>query len=181
MFRIFQVCMLSSTLFHTFSCHSEAAHKSWRYTDHFGILFALFGTYVSLICNTFACFPPWKQIHLSAVIALFTWVILVKCIANSDNCRIPLDIFIYVALYSALPIAHWVWLQGGFFQPVVLDKLKQIIIPFLAGGIGLLFYVSRFPEKQFKGSVDILGASHQVCQRFFRNSGLMSLSFCWYF
>ena len=53
----YMVCMLSSTLFHTFSCHSEAAHKSWRYTDHFGILFALFGTYVSLICNTFACFP----------------------------------------------------------------------------------------------------------------------------
>ena len=53
----FQVCMLSSTLFHTFSCHSEAAHKSWRYTDHFSILFALFGTYVSLICGTFSCFP----------------------------------------------------------------------------------------------------------------------------
>ena len=49
--------MLSSTLFHTFSCHSEDVHKYWRYTDHFGILAALFGTYVSLISNTFICFP----------------------------------------------------------------------------------------------------------------------------
>ena len=54
---IFQICMLSSSLFHTFSCHSEAAHKSWRFTDHFSILFALFGTYISIICSIFSCFP----------------------------------------------------------------------------------------------------------------------------
>ena len=157
---LFQVCTLSSTLFHTFSCHSEAAHLSWRVTDHFGILFALFGTYISLISNTFLCFPPWREIHLSAVMVLFSWVIFEKC---RKRARIPLDIFISVALYSAIPIAHWAWLQGGLMQPVVLAKLRTILSPFIAGGVGLIFYVSRFPEKLFKaGSVDIWGASHQV-------------------
>ena len=158
--------MLSSALFHTFSCHSEEVHRSWRYTDHFGILFALFGTYVSLICNTFACFPPWKEVHLSVVITLFIWVVSVKINRNGD-CRIPLDIFIYVTLYSAIPIAHWTWLQGGMTSPVVLEKLKQIVLPFVAGGTGLGFYLSRFPEKLFKsGTVDIWGASHQVSLNF---------------
>jgi len=157
----YMACMLSSALFHTFSCHSEEVHRSWRYTDHFGILFALFGTYVSLICNTFACFPPWKEVHLSVVITLFIWVVSVKINRNGD-CRIPLDIFIYVTLYSAIPIAHWTWLQGGMTSPVVLEKLKQIVLPFVAGGTGLGFYLSRFPEKLFKsGTVDIWGASHQ--------------------
>ena len=73
--------MLSSTLFHTFSCHSEAAHKSWRYTDHFSILFALFGTYVSLICGTFSCFPvstyiPTNIIPLSFRIQTYQKIIV---------------------------------------------------------------------------------------------------------
>jgi predicted membrane channel-forming protein YqfA (hemolysin III family) len=49
--------MLSSTLFHTFSCHSEEAHDSWQETDHLGILCALFGTYISLLSIVFSCFP----------------------------------------------------------------------------------------------------------------------------
>ena len=90
-----------------------------------------------------------------------------SCLLFSTNqdCRIPLAIFISVALYSVIPIAHWSWLQGGLHMPVVQDKLKQIVIPFIAGGVGLIFYVTRFPEKLFKaGSVDIFGASHQVCE-----------------
>lgn len=158
----YMVCMLSSTLFHTFSCHSEAAHKSWRYTDHFSILFALFGTYVSLICGTFSCFPQWKLVHLLTVMLLFAWVVLYKCMSSWHSCKIPLDIFIYVVLYSAIPFAHWTWLQGGLESGIVIAKMKQTIMPFVSGGIGLLFYLTRFPEKLFTGSVDILGASHQV-------------------
>lgn len=157
------VCMLSSTLFHTFSCHSEAAHRSWRFTDHFGILFALFGTYVSLISNSFRCNPPWMQLHLIAVFLLFIWVIFVKILGCVKDAKIPLDMFILVALYSTIPITHWIWLQGGMFNGIVQAKLQQILIPFVAGAVGLVFYVTRFPEKQFQaGSVDLLGASHQV-------------------
>ncbi len=57
----FQFCMLSSTLFHTFSCHSEEAHDSWQETDHLGILSALFGTYISLLSIVFTCFPVSKK------------------------------------------------------------------------------------------------------------------------
>ena len=63
-------------------------------------------------------FQPWKYVHLSVVSALFIWVILFKCIGTkkkSANCEIPLDIFIYVATYSAIPIAHWAWLQGTVY------------------------------------------------------------------
>lgn len=49
--------MLSSSLFHTFSCHSETVHNDWLQRDHFGILCALFGTYVSFICDSFGCRP----------------------------------------------------------------------------------------------------------------------------
>ena len=97
---------------------------------------------------------------------LFAWVVLYKCMSCWHSCKIPLDIFIYVVLYSAIPFAHWTWLQGGLESGIVIAKMKQTIMPFVSGGIGLLFYLTRFPEKLFTGSVDILGASHQVCLHF---------------
>ena len=51
----FQICMISSALFHTFSCHSEQAHRGWQETDHFGIIWAMFGTYVPFLCQAFHC------------------------------------------------------------------------------------------------------------------------------
>ena len=47
--------MISSALFHTFSCHSEQTHRSWQETDHFGIIWAMFGTYVPFLCQAFDC------------------------------------------------------------------------------------------------------------------------------
>ena len=47
--------MISSALFHTFSCHSEQAHRGWQETDHFGIIWAMFGTYVPFLCQAFHC------------------------------------------------------------------------------------------------------------------------------
>ena len=55
-----QICMISSALFHTFSCHSEKTHRSWQATDHFGIIWAMFGTYVPFLCQAFDChFVSW--------------------------------------------------------------------------------------------------------------------------
>ena len=97
------------------------------------------------------------------MIAIFTWVMFFKCLAPGKDYRIPLDLFIYVILYSAIPFAHWIWLQeGGLGSWIVQAKMKQAILPFVNGGIGLIFYLTRFPEKMFKGSVDLVGASHQV-------------------
>ena len=96
------------------------------------------------------------------MIVLFTWVVFFKCLAPGKGCTIPLDLFIYVILYSAIPFAHWICLQGGLGSWIVQAKIKQAILPFVSGGIGLIFYLSKFPERICKGSVDFLGASHQV-------------------
>ena len=55
--------MISSALFHTFSCHSEQAHRGWQETDHFGIIWAMFGTYVPFLCQAFHCHFVSKSIY----------------------------------------------------------------------------------------------------------------------
>lgn len=51
----FQMCMMSSTLFHTFSCHSEWTYRTFLKTDQLAILAAFFGTYVAFISQVFEC------------------------------------------------------------------------------------------------------------------------------
>jgi len=165
----YQVCLLSSALFHTFSCHSEATHRTWMQTDHFGIVVALFGTYVSIIYNVFHCQQDWRNFHLSVVTVIFIvtslvmWCPSLFAKISRPQGGIPLSLFLALSLYVAIPFGHWVWMNGGFNNTTVLLRLKSMVIPFMIGGVGLCFYVSRFPEKVCKsGSFDLFGASHQV-------------------
>lgn len=125
----YQICMISSALFHTFSCHSEEAHRLWMETDHFGIVVALFGTYISTICNIFHCEDDLKIFHLGIVVALFTMISgatfapsVVKQIpfVKREKGGIPLALFLFLAGYVVVPCAHWIWLKGGIANPTVL-------------------------------------------------------------
>ena len=99
---------------------------------------------------------------------------------------VPLWMFLTLSLYVAIPFSHWVYMNGGLNNPLVLVwriadtsrtqlyrlkwwscfqlRIKSMVIPFMIGGVGLCFYVSRFPENllQFNGCFDLFGASHQV-------------------
>lgn len=53
--------MLSSSLFHLFSCHSASAHFRFRALDHVGIVTALFGTLIAFIVEIFHCHPVRRR------------------------------------------------------------------------------------------------------------------------
>ena len=40
--------------------------------------------------------------------------------------------------------------------------LCWMVFPYLVAGLGVLFYISHFPERLIPGQVDIYGASHQI-------------------
>jgi len=186
----YQVCLLSSALFHTFSCHSEQAHQTWLQTDHFGIVVALFGTYVSVVHNVFHCHQDWRNFHLSVVTLLFVMISVAMWLPSvgdrlpwmkrGKDGGVPLWMFIALSLYAVIPFSHWMWLNGGLDNPVVLLRLKSMVIPFLIGGVGLCFYVSRFPENflhpEKTGYFDLFGASHQVWHVM-----IFLGMFCWYY
>ena len=103
-----QACMLSSSMFHTMSCHDS--RTTWQRIDHASILIALYGTYVRVIVNNFDCFPQHKALHLVTVTALFGSVLYLKTKTSSGS-RVSLPLFLFMALYSVAPFAHWVSLS----------------------------------------------------------------------
>ena len=99
--------MLSSTAFHTMSCHDS--RQSWNKLDQASILLALYGTYVRVIINNFQCFPQYKVVHLATVTTLFATVLYYKY--KGGGSRVSLPLFLTLALYSVAPFAHWVSLS----------------------------------------------------------------------
>jgi len=172
----YQICMISSALFHTFSCHSEKTHRSWQATDHFGIIWAMFGTYVPFLCQAFDCHFEYKIFHLAVVCIMVALVLssqYSKTLARftmKDSTKCPksgglqLYITLIVACYFLVPLCHWIWLYGGLQNKLVLRKLQEVIVPWGFGAFGFIFYLSRYPEKLWRksGIFDIFGASHQV-------------------
>ena len=117
--------MLTSSLFHTFLCHSEAAKSSWQTADHAGILLALWGTYIRIIVTNFSCFPAWLTCHLAAVSLLCSLLLLVKLARGGktrQRRRAELPLFLGLALYAVAPFAHWIVITSSLAQnPVTLQ------------------------------------------------------------
>jgi len=160
----YQACMLSSSLFHTFICHSAPVKAAWQEMDHACILIAMYGTYVRIIINNFQCFPVVRTTHLTIVTALFGSVLWLKYKPRSGTSKVSLPMFFTVALYSAAPFGHWVHLSSSVENSNVdSTMISWMFFPFLLGGVGVLFYVSHFPEAVVPcGRVDLCGASHQI-------------------
>jgi len=160
----YQACMLSSSLFHTFLCHSAVVKAAWQQLDHGCILIAMYGTYIRIIINNFQCFPMVRMGHLSIVTLLFGSVLWLKYKPRSGSPKVSLPMFFTVALYSAAPFGHWIHLSPSIENSNVdFTMISWMFLPFLLGGVGVVFYVSHFPETVVPcGRVDLCGASHQI-------------------
>jgi len=160
----YQACMLSSSLFHTFLCHSAKVKTAWQELDHACILIAMFGTYIRIIINNFNCFPSIRLLHLILVTLLFGSVLYLKYSPASSNTKVSLPLFFSVAIYSVAPFTHWIHLSQEIENSNVdSTMICWMFLPFILGAIGVLFYISHFPEVAVPcGCVDFYGASHQI-------------------
>ncbi len=105
-------------------------------------------------------FESWEFDETWETITFACWSKLNQresCNAKASNCFQILSVKVHIeSRKKSIQDKIWIFF---FFQ----EKLCQIVLPFLIGGVGLIFYITRFPEKMFRaGSVDILGSSHQV-------------------
>ena len=118
--------MLSSSLFHTFICHSEVVKAAWQEMDHACILIAMYGTYVRIIINNFQCFPMVRLTHLSLVTILFASVLWLKYKPRSGSSKVSLPMFFTVALYSVAPFGHWIQLSPSLENSNVDSTVSYI-------------------------------------------------------
>ncbi|XP_023344521.1 progestin and adipoQ receptor family member 3 [Eurytemora carolleeae] len=162
----YQICMILSSMFHTFLCHSERVKYKWKEADHSGILIALWGTYTRIIVTNFSCFPSWLLFHLLLVTILFSLVFLQRWWNREKRQKGGVELYLFLALsmYAVAPLAHWLSISPTLVHNnTTAQKIFWILVPYGLGGLGLFFYISRIPERIVPpGQVDLCGASHQL-------------------
>ena len=67
----FQACMILSSLYHTFTCHSPKWSGTCLTLDLIGIIMAILATYLSGIYYAFWCEPYWRDFYLTTVGGFF--------------------------------------------------------------------------------------------------------------
>ncbi|XP_041362846.1 progestin and adipoQ receptor family member 3-like isoform X2 [Gigantopelta aegis] len=139
----YQFCMLCSTGFHIFCCHSERASKRWLAVDLTGISIGIIGCYLPAVHYAFYC--------LSLHPRFFThrWF------------HIRMLLYCSLVGYGLIPTAHWIYLNGGWSSRIVQIFVPKVTTMYLLGMLAFAFYITKFPERMFPGTFDFLGSSHQ--------------------
>ncbi|KAK7113193.1 progestin and adipoQ receptor family member 3-like isoform X1 [Littorina saxatilis] len=161
----YQFCMICSTGFHIFCCHSERASRRWLQVDMTGVSIGLIGCYLPAVHYAFYCLSIWRDIYMMIITVLTVstlWFQLHPHFFTSRWFHTRMAVYVGLAAYGIMPSVHWVYLNGGFSAPVVQMFIPKVTAMYMLGLLAFIFYISKFPERMFPGLFDYIGSSHQL-------------------
>ncbi|KAK2589142.1 hypothetical protein KPH14_001962 [Odynerus spinipes] len=157
----FQVCMILSSVYHTFSCRSEKDYWCFLSFDLFGIALSLLSIYMSGVYYAFWCHKDLQQFYLITVLVIFLFAMTLQIPSLNVNGNVKLIVFVAWAAYGVLPTLHWSIAMGGMDNPIVRMLLPRVLGMYAISGAAFAIYLSKIPERFFPGWVDYVGSSHQ--------------------
>ena len=172
---IFQ--MGASAAYHTFGSGAgdaragrrggEARHAAFLKADLLGIIVMIAGSYQLGLFHGFVC-APGKSLAYTAAVA--TLLALAAALSLLDDVCAPAAqqhartaACAAAVLFGIVPVIEW-YVTEGVTLPADIQALwlRSAVAMFGFYGGGLLFFVSRLPERLAPGLFDLVGASHQI-------------------
>ncbi|XP_046981215.1 progestin and adipoQ receptor family member 3-like isoform X1 [Schistocerca americana] len=157
----FQICMILSSLYHTFSCRSEKDYLCFLSFDLFGIALSLLAIYMSGVYYAFWCHKNLQLFYLLTVSLIFLFAMIIQIPRLRVDANMKLIVFVCWAAYGVVPTFHWTVIMGGYANPVVQLLLPRVLGMYAISGLAFFIYMSKIPERFFSGKVDYIGSSHQ--------------------
>ncbi|KAG0282402.1 hypothetical protein BGZ96_000523 [Linnemannia gamsii] len=156
-------CLISSTLYHTFLCHSRLTVMRCAATfDYIGIGVLITASVMATLHYGFFCDSTERLMFLSFSGGMGVIGCIIPFYPKFDLPSFRyfrIFIFLGMACSGVIPLTY-AGLQKGWWNT------WKFIQPFCKSGLayltGLVFYGHRFPEKQFPGWFDRWGHSHQL-------------------
>ncbi|KAB7494511.1 Progestin and adipoQ receptor family member 3 [Armadillidium nasatum] len=120
----FMICMVFSTMYHLFNCHSFHYCQIWLSWDIFGISAAFLAVFISGIYYGFWCS---EHIHLRYTYIGFVFVLfaiamsflLMPRLRGEEYSSARLTLFTLWSLSGIFPTIHWITLYGGVDSEIV--------------------------------------------------------------
>jgi adiponectin receptor len=161
-------CFAGSAIYHLFFPQSVAAVYWLGILDFTGIAALVLGSYFPPVFYGFHCFPFWQRLYITSISLLGTVTLVAPWFRFFHSQRylaIRVSLYAMVAVAGIVPAVHSYFLlqtiphnyTDGSFDEVY----HRLYIMYGLYTIGVLFYMSKFPESRFPGQFDIWFNSHQ--------------------
>ncbi|KAH9862836.1 hypothetical protein J1614_010929 [Plenodomus biglobosus] len=157
------LCLLFSAGFHTLTAHSQHVANRWLKIDYLGIIL---NTAAGCTASTYFGLRHHPRLQVcyiasSVVLALVLFSIMLTPGADGDAMKLWRSILFATFFASGfVPMLHASLIDG--IDVLGLFPLAHAIGMGSFYGTGVIFYITRFPEKYFPEKFDIWGASHQI-------------------
>ncbi|KAI0383100.1 HlyIII-domain-containing protein [Hypomontagnella monticulosa] len=156
------VCFVLSTIFHTFSDHSQEMHKFGNELDHLGIVLVMWGTGISGTHFAFYRDEPLRNAYFAILsgTALGCGVFTLRPQFRKPAYR-TMRFLMYCFLGASLfaPIVHGLSRFGRAELEAGMG-LRSFLGLALINFTGAAVYAMRVPERWFPKTFDLLGQSH---------------------
>ena len=145
--------MLCSVLFHLFGCISSKAFADFLKLDLCGIGFGILGCYLCGLHLSFECYRHWRIRYETLIIGIMFVAVIyyIHGVKRYITKNIHVTLFSVIALFGFLPSLHWYYLHGGWSNEFVQHFFPKLLVLYAILGIGVLVYLTKFPERFFPG------------------------------
>uniref|UniRef100_A0A336LRM8 CSON002264 protein n=1 Tax=Culicoides sonorensis TaxID=179676 RepID=A0A336LRM8_CULSO len=180
----FQMCLILSTVYHTFSCRSAKDYSCFLSFDLFGIALSLLAIFISGIYYAFWCQNTLRNFYVFSVCIIFTAAMILQLPWLNIDDNVKMVALLGWAIYGIVPTCHWYFEMGGTESQMVQLFIPRVIGMYLLTGIAFLIYAARIPERWFVGKMDYFGHSHNwwhflvlLALYYWHNSGIFFLDY----
>ncbi|RUS82548.1 hypothetical protein EGW08_009678, partial [Elysia chlorotica] len=144
----FMFCMLCSTGYHIFYCHSERASKKWLAVDMTGVSIGIIGCYLPAVHYAFYCLSIWRDIYMIIIVLLSMCILgfqLHPRFFTHEWFIVRMMLYVGLVAYGIIPTIHWIYLSGGISAPIVQMFVPKVTMMYMLGGLAFTFYITRVP------------------------------------
>jgi len=154
--------LAASAIFHWFNCISSDHHKCLRTLDFGGIGVVIVATGAPITYYSLYCYPQFLYPILTIVGVLSPLLIFMPFLHAFHQSKF-LRTLVYVTT-SLIAFCDWMiisWKEGSS-SPLQIKLFANVIPAYLCFALGLILYITRYPERLWPGAFDLLGTSHQI-------------------
>lgn len=156
-------CLVCSSLSHLLACHSRRFSLFFWRLDYAGISLMIVSSFVPPIYYTFFNHPNAQFLYLTSITLLGILAIITLLAPALSTARFRsfrASLFLAMGFSGVIPAAHSLILHWG--HPSVFVALAYELLMAVFYATGVVFYVTRIPERWKPGAFDIAGHSHQI-------------------
>ncbi|CAL1395799.1 unnamed protein product [Linum trigynum] len=157
-------CLLSSSICHLLSCHSQRMSYIVHRVDYTGIALLIATSFYPPVYYSFMCNPFFCNLYLGTitVMGIATMIFsLLPTFQRPEFRSFRASLFFGMGVSAVVPILHKLLLYGTNHPEALQTTIYEVLMGVLYG-LGALIYATRVPERWKPGCFDLAGQSHQL-------------------